>query len=206
MKLITWVSIFYSSTILEEFFNAFKPNLSQCVLGFAVSHGTTFRLYCCKLWPPPHKAAMLSRLFSSFHRPPAISPHYIASQVHRWRLPLLAPQKSLKSKPRKSRNACIAGIFSCIQTQPQPVCAGLRCEPPYYIPPCVPLLLQALASATRGRYAIKTLLLFPPTSSYFTTLHSVAGSPLEAAIPSTSAKNFFMHSIPISVSVCWASL
>ena len=67
------------------------------------------------------------------------------------------------------------------------VCAGLRCEPLYYIPPCVPLLLQALASATRGRYAIETLLFFPPTSSYFTTLHSVAGSPLEAATPSTSA-------------------
>ena len=81
----------------------------------------------------------------------------------------------------------ITGIFSCIQTQPQPVCAGLRCEPRYYIPPCVPLLLQALASATRGRYAIETLLLFPPTSSYFTTLHSVAGSPSEAATPSTSA-------------------
>ena len=75
----------------------------------------------------------------------------------------------------------LAGIFSCIQSQPQPVCAGHRCEPLYYIPPCVPLLLQALASTTRGRYAIETLLLFPPTSSYFTTLHSVAGSPSEAA-------------------------
>ena len=94
---INHLSIFYLFAILQEFFHAFKQNLSQCVLGFAVSHGY------------------------------------------------------------------------------------------YYIPPCVPLQLQALASATRGRYAIETLLFFPPTSSYFTTLHSVAGSPSKAATPSTSA-------------------